>query len=163
MTKDFFFPKSFNPPNKISHNSFILEVLAAKHNEIDYEAWTSSKEELKGIFGPKSNWPGDVFSLEQNLIDLENHYREFKEREAFTYTILNKDKNKCLGCLYIRPSKATQYNCRVDFWFRKTHKDMEDMFYTWVYNWLIQEWGFEKVAFPGRDITWDQYYEILVD
>ena len=38
---------------------------------------------------------------------------------------------------------------------------MDDMFYKWVYAWLTREWEFETIAFPGRNITWDKYYEIL--
>ena len=38
---------------------------------------------------------------------------------------------------------------------------MDDMFYKWVHAWLTREWEFETVAFPGRNITWDKYYEVL--
>ena len=62
-------PTGFEPPTEVIHEQYILEPLAPKHNEIDYEAWTSSKDDLKGIFGPRDGWPGEVTSLEQNLSD----------------------------------------------------------------------------------------------
>ena len=89
--KDINLPKNFNPPTEISHHSFILEVLADKHNEIDYEAWTSSKEELKGIFGPKSNWPGNVFSLEQMIKYISTNIRQITNVMKKNYKITKDD------------------------------------------------------------------------
>ena len=152
---------SFIPPIKLELKCLILEVLAPKHNERDFEAWTSSKENLKGIFGPRNKWPEEVGSLEHNLKDLENHYREFDEKEAYTYTLLSKDETICLGCLYIRPCKAREFDCRVDFWFRNSHKELESNFYKWLQTWLKDIWSFKNVAYPGRSITWNEYFEAI--
>ena len=152
---------NFIPLQKLELENLTLKVLAPKHNEIDFEAWNSSREELKDIFGPRNGWPGEVSSLEHNLKDLENHLREFNEKEAFTYTLLSKDERTCLGCLYIRPSKAKEFDCRVDFWFRNSHKELESDFYKWLQTWLLDEWSFDNVAFPGRSISWNEYYEVL--
>ena len=151
--------EGFIPPLEIEYDNFFLEVLAPKHNEIDYEAWSSSRENLKGVFGPHNPWPEDVSSLEKNYEDLENHFKEFEQREAFAYTILNPNHKLCIGCLYIRPDKTSRYDCRVDFWFRDSHIKLEEMFYPWVQQWLSAEWGFGKVVYPGRSISWNEYYD----
>ncbi|RLD33469.1 MAG: hypothetical protein DRI73_05435 [Bacteroidetes bacterium] len=44
-------PEGFDPPEQIFMEKYYLEALAPKHNEMDYEAWSSSKDELRGIFG----------------------------------------------------------------------------------------------------------------
>ena len=113
---------TFIPPELIKRENYYLEVLGAKHNELDYEAWTSSLASLKGIFGPRNNWPGEVGSLEHNLEDLVNHFKEFQNREAFTYSILSYSGDKCLGCLYIRPTEIEEYSAKIDFWFRDDSK-----------------------------------------
>jgi len=151
---------NFNPPKKFEHSDFDLEVLSPLHNKMDFEAWNSSIEDLKGIFGPRNNWPEEVSSLEKNLKDLNNHLKEFKEKEAFTYTILNPQKDLCIGCLYIRPTNSKQHDCRVDFWFRNSHKNLEPNFYSWLNNWLVTDWGFENIAYPGRNMEWEEYYEV---
>lgn len=149
---------SFNPPLQILRDNYDLEILSEKHNELDYEAWTSSLDTLKGIFGPRNNWPGEVSSIAQNLCDLKKHFDEFQKREAYTYSILNKDGSKCLGCLYIRPTKIKEYSARVDFWFRDDSKAYENEFYVWLKNWLISYWCLENSIFPGRSHSWKEYY-----
>ena len=148
------------PPLELKREHYLLEVLSPKHNELDWEAWNSSKENLLGIFGPKNNWPNDVADLNSNLKDLENHLREFNEKEAYTYSILDLDKKLCLGCLYIRPTKSAQHDSRVDFWFRDSHKKFENEFFEWLKLWLNNHWQLECV-FPGRSITWDEYYQLI--
>ena len=120
---------------------YFLEVLAPKHNEMDYEAWTSSRDELKGIFGPRNNWPAKVTSIEQNLNDLERHYREFEQKVAFAYTILCSNKTTCIGCLYIRPTSAKGYDeirtpplLSDELWHLSGHWDnfKENMYFTQI-------------------------------
>ncbi len=150
-------PAGFDPPKQVRKDGYWLEVLGPEHNVMDYEAWTSSRDELKGIFGPKNHWPAEVTSIEQNLADLERHYREFMAREAFAYTLLSPDKSSCIGCLYIRPTPAKGYDARVDFWFRKTSMHLEQQFYREIDSWLKRDWGFREIAYPGRNISWEEY------
>lgn len=148
------------PPKIVSRKEYYLEVLGPKHNERDFEAWSSSKESLKGVFGPSNSWPEDVASLQDNLRDLENHLREFKEREAFTYSIISKDEKTCLGCLYIRPSIHPRYEARVDFWFRDSHLSLQDDFFTWLKDWMRDYWKL-KATYPGKTQKWKDYLEGL--
>jgi len=158
MSAEIILKDTFKVPTQIERADYYLEVLAPKHNEIDFEAWTSSKESLKGIFGPLSGWPGEVDDLDYNLKDLENHLREFNEREAYTYTILNLEKNLCIGCVYIRPCPIEEYDCRVDFWFRDSHKHFESEFLAWINQWLSESWDLTRAVFPGRTLSWKDYY-----
>jgi len=149
------------PPLRVERDNYILEVLAPKHNERDYDAWTSSLDSLKGIFGPRNGWPGEVLGLDHNLKDLENHLREFQGKEAYTYSILSLDEKKCIGCLYIRPTPIKEYSARVDFWFRDDSISYESEFYIWLQNWLNTFWKLENACFPGRSEPWDSYYDKL--
>ncbi len=160
MTDKITLSPEFTAPTLLARENYLLEVLAPKHNARDYEAWTSSRESLKGIFGPRNDWPGEVSGLDHNLKDLENHLREFKEKEAYTYSILTLDEKKCIGCLYIRPTSIIEFSARVDFWFRDDSKKYEDEFYIWLQEWLKTYWKLENPCFPGRSISWDEYYGI---
>ena len=155
-------PEGFDPPEQILKEKYYLEALAPKHNEMDYEAWSSSKDELRGIFGPKNDWPFSVTSLEQNRMDLESHYREFKTKVAFAYTILNLQKTSCIGCVYINPTDIRDYDARVDFWFRKTHLYIAELFHKEIDTYLETDWGMERIVYPGRSISWYEYEQIAV-
>ena len=91
-----------------------------------------------------------------------NKYEEFQKKEIFRYTILSLDRKTCLGCFYIRPTRAVQYDCKVEFWFRNSAKEFEKSFFEWVQVWLKDEWQFQKVVYPGRTMSWEEYY-MLVD
>ncbi|OIQ20051.1 MAG: hypothetical protein BM556_06065 [Bacteriovorax sp. MedPE-SWde] len=150
-------PVEFSAPIKVIREKYFLEVLSSKHNKADFEAWSSSIDELKGVFGPNNPWPEDVTDLSYNLKDLENHHKEFLDREAFTYSILERGSDLCIGCLYIRPCSISEYDCRVDFWFRTGHTSHVEEFYQWLKKWLLEYWGFDKPVFPGRSISWNDY------
>jgi len=102
-----------------------------------------------------------VSSLDHNLEDLENHLFEFEQRIAYTYSILSLDEKKCIGCLYIRPTTAKEFSCRVDFWFRDDAKEYEDEFYVWLQGWLKSFWKLDDPCFPGRSLSWAQYNKYL--
>ena len=151
----------FEVPTVIVHDQYVLEVLAPKHNDIDYDAWTSSIKELQGIFGPKNKWPEEGYTKEQNLNDLDRHYREFEESIAYAYTILSPDRKSCIGCLYIRPTPVVTFDTRVDFWFRNSHNYLESLFFDELKRWLKSEWQFSNALFPGRETTWEEYYQLV--
>lgn len=153
-------PSGFNPPKELVHENYFLEVLAPKHNDMDYAAWTSSRDELQGIFGPDNDWPPYVYSKEENLTDLEKHYREFNEKIAYVHTILSPDKTSCIGCLYIRPT-STQYDARVDFWFTNVSRHFEPQFYEELKAWLKKDWHFTNAVFPGRSLPWKEYNRLV--
>ena len=96
---------NFTPPQKIELRNLTMEVLSSKHNEIDYEAWNSSKNSLKDIFGPRNPWPDNVSSLEQNLIDLENHFKEFKKKSIYLYSYL-QGRSSMLGLSIYQAHKS---------------------------------------------------------
>jgi hypothetical protein len=152
--------KDYSVPITINYKSFLLEILHPKHNELDYKAWSSCKDNLQGIFGPKNDWPNNVQSIEQNLKDLENHYQEFIDQVAYTYTIMKQDRSQCVGCLYIRPVNSTEFSTRVDFWWINEFSHLDKDFQNWVENWLKREWGIEKVCFPGRTLSWSDFYRL---
>lgn len=62
-------PADLTPPREVVREHYVLEVLAPQHNVIDYDAWTSSRDALPGIFGADNDWPPYEYSLEKNLAD----------------------------------------------------------------------------------------------
>jgi hypothetical protein len=162
MTENQFLPADFSLPLRIATKDFVLVPLAPEHCAIDFDAWSTSIPELRGIFGPGTAWPGDVGGLEENLRDLEKHFAGFQARTEATYTVLSPDETRCLGCVYLRHSKARAYDCRVDFWVRTSDRQrLEPALYAFLRTWLPEVWSFQAVAFVGREVPWDAWQRAI--
>ena len=152
-----FVPKSFDVPTNVSISPFYFTVLEESNAEVDYQAVMSSLPRLKSIFGPNTSWPSENMSLEENIVSLQAHKREFATREAFAYSVFDERKTKCLGSIYIDPSRSPHYDCEVYLWVREDSADLDAILYSSVLTWLTEHWPFEKVAFPGRSISWQDW------
>lgn len=158
--KDFQLPDPI--PEYLECETFCFEVLHPKHVELDFQALMKSKDFLRRW--SNSAWPEDHFKVEDNLIDLEWHYEEFKEKTAFTYTILNQEKTNCLGCIYIRPvssirslspkekEKLDPFHFYNSYWvitdIRNTQ--LEDEIFIAIRDWLLKDWKFQSVLFVSN-------------
>ena len=154
-------PDEFEPPLKTRLGEFALEALCPEHNERDFEALTASKPHLRTTIDPDDFWPDEVNSLEDNLRDLTKDFQEFQDGITFRYAILNSEKTSYDGCLYIRPSKSSNYDCCVEFWFKTSKQHLEDEFHQIAKSWLTNIWCFTKPAFPGREISWAEYHGLV--
>ena len=144
-------PKSFKVPNELKTKDFILRPLKVNDLIKDYEAVMSSIDHLRGRMDD-SDWPVGL-TIEENLIDLGWHQREFTLGHSFAYTVVSLDGQDCLGCCYIYPSKNKEYEVEVFYWIRQNRLEagLEDYLGEVLNQWLKTDWPFETVGFPGRD------------
>jgi len=149
-------------PSTLRGDRFQLRPLRTTDVELDYEAVMSSREMLR--LWSQSDWPEDDFKLEGNLADLDRHQREHDAGEAFTYTVMNPENDRCLGCVYInplapelidsglcdRPGQASgQTAAGVRFWVRASllDSDLERALLLGLRDWFIQEWQVDCLFF----------------
>jgi hypothetical protein len=52
-------------------------------------------------------------TLEQNLIDLGWHQKEFQRRRSFAYTVVHPSESQVLGCVYINPTRKLGHRVAV--------------------------------------------------
>ncbi len=156
-----FVPVSFSVPSGIETTNFKLRMLTINDLIKDYDAVMTSVDHLKGVFGLESSWPEGV-TLEQDLIDLGWHQKEFQLKRSFAYTLMNLDESRCLGCVYIEPSEKADYDARVILWVRQSElgSGLDDQLFATVKKWLSEKWPFTKPAFPGREITWQHWLSL---
>jgi len=161
--KEPFVSSEFNVPEKLETEQFRLRMLTINDVVKDYNAVMTSVDHLQGVFGPDSDWPSMGLTLEQDLIDLGWHQKEFQRRTSFAYTVMNSDESQCLGCVYIDPSKKAGYNAEVYLWVRKSEfdKGLDQVLYDTVKEWLTNEWPYINVAYPGREIDWKTWEALL--
>ena len=144
-------PDSFEVPATLETDRFRLRMLSADDVIKDYEAVIESRELLQAQFG--GAWPRAGFTLEENLIDLQRHQREFEQREAFAYTVVSLDESRVLGCVYINPSQDKDIDAEVYLWVRQSEfdKGQDPILFEAVKKWLGEAWPFERVQYPRRD------------
>src|SRR5271166_2289982 len=111
-----FVPAKFRVPDTLETNEFRLRMLTVNDVVKDYDAVMSSVDHCKTIW-PDLGWP-EGLTLEQNLIDLGWHQREFQTRRSFAYTVVNLAESVVLGCVYIEPTKRRGYDAAVYLWAR---------------------------------------------
>jgi hypothetical protein len=95
-------------------------------------------------------------SLEQDLIDLGWHQKEFQNRSSFAYTVMSLDESVCLGCVYIYPVKLIDTDAMVILWARSDSGIDRSLFEN-VQSWVDTVWPFRRVAYPGRVQSWEDW------
>ena len=147
-----FVPAGFVVPERLETAEFRLRMLTVRDVIADYEAVTTSAAHLKTVF-PGGGWP-DGLTLEQNLIDLGWHQKEFQRRSSFAYTVVDPSERRVLGCVYIDPTRQPGCDAEATLWARQSElaTGLETRLVTAVRDWLARLWPFQRVAYPGRDL-----------
>jgi hypothetical protein len=154
-----FVPKTFVAPARLEAGEFRLRMLTVNDVVKDYDAVMSSVEHCRTIW--RGKWP-EGLTLEQNLIDLGWHQKEFQTRRSFAYTVVQPDESRVLGCVYIEPTRKRGYDAEVYLWARQSElpTGLEERLHTAVQQWVASVWPFSSVAYPGRSIAWEAWNEI---
>ena len=149
----------FQVPELFENERVRLRMLTVNDVEKDYDAVMTSIAHLQGVFGPETNWPSDELTLEQDLVDLGWHQKEFQKRSSFAYTVMSPDESECTGCVYIYPSPNSVYDSMVIMWVRQSEvKNRLDAYLCeTVKKWLRERWPFKNPGYPGRNIGWDEW------
>lgn len=150
-------------PAELKTEEFALRPIVVDDTELDYAAVMETREYLR--LWRQSTWPEDDFTVEANrkdLIDLEQRHAAHR---AFTYTVLDPDGTRCLGCVYVFPTSATflakstvtpvgddqwaDVDAVVFFWARlpQMASGMDERLLAALRGWFKDEWQFEKTVY----------------
>jgi hypothetical protein len=154
-------PENFEVPERLEGPGYHLRMLSVSDVDKDFDAVVESADRLRGLLDPGSPWP-DGITKEEDLIDLAWHQREFTIRHSFAYTVMASDESRCLGCMYIFPSDRRAYDAKVFYWARSgpdAEARDEDLGRR-IRDWLATRWPFASVAYPGRDLSWDDWAKL---
>lgn len=143
-------PDDFTPPARIDGPGFHLRMLTIHDVVKDFDAVIAAAPRLRGAMEPGGTWP-DGLTLEENLIDLAWHQREFTCGHSFAYTVVNEDESRVLGCCYLNPSDWQGFDAFAFYWARDESLDQA---LGQTFRRLIAQFPWGNVAFPGRDHPW---------
>ena len=153
----------FDVPEGLETNRFRLRMLSIHDLVRDFDAVMSSSDNLQETFSiiMGSDWP-EGLTLEDNLIDLGWHQREFTLRYSFAYTVVTPSEDRCLGCVYINPSPKSDYDAMVTMWVRaeELESPLDDELYASVRTWISSRWPFKRTAYPRREIPLDLWFTL---
>ena len=154
-----FLPGDFAPPAGLEHERFRLRPITVHDAVKDYDAVMTSRDHLWALFGEAWGWPPDTLTLEQDLIDLACHQKEADLRRSFNFAVMSLDGRRLLGCVYVDPPTKDGYDAEVFWWARADElaSGLEDAIGVAARAWVEREWPFGRVAYPGRDIGWEEY------
>ncbi len=155
-----FYPDPLPVPPQLRTPLFLLEPLTPAHVTLDFAALMESREQLRLWSG--SPWPEDSFTLADNRADLAWHADEHAHRIAFTYTVLAPDRERCLGCVYIKslasilPDATTApTDSATRFWITTpllTHGRDRDLLRA-LLDWFASDaWQFSRTFFTTRAV-----------
>ena len=154
-------PDDFEVPHRLDADGFHLRMLTVNDLVKDYDAVMSSKAQLKGSMNPDGTWP-EGLTIEDDLVDLGWHQREFRLGRSFAYTVMSPDESVCLGCCYIYPSDKSGFDAKAFWWVRSSAlaDGLDGRLEAAFRAWLRDCWPFKSVAFPGRDIAWSAWQKL---
>ena len=158
-----FVPDDFRVPAVLETDEFRLRMLTIHDVVKDFDAVTSSAEHLSGVW-PGGTWP-EGLTVEQNLVDLGWHQKEFQMRRSFAYTVVTLEEDRVLGCVYLDPSRKRDHDAEVCLWVRQSELEngLDERLEAAVREWVSRDWPFERPAFPGRSVSWEEWAELPED
>ncbi|MEL6170418.1 MAG: GNAT family N-acetyltransferase [Pseudomonadota bacterium] len=125
--------ENWNVPRAYVLGQFTLKAITTDDNERDFSAVMESKDNIAAV-APDRTWP-EGLTLDQNLIDLAWHQKEFEARRSFAWIIEN-DAADYLGCVYVYPSNESEKAAVVRWWWRKGFEANNDLFQGLLFAWL---------------------------
>lgn len=135
-------------PQPLATSHFVLEPLNEHHAEVDFEAFTSCRLRLRKEL-QWGEWPPANFTLDANRADLRDHYGEFSRGEAFAYTVLSVDRERCLGCIYLE--RCTEIDgAQLAYWVIDDAIEAEEDLVASVLHWIHNDWSIQRVLIPLR-------------
>jgi hypothetical protein len=97
-------------------------------------------------------------SLQQNVIDLGWHQKEFQRKPSFAYTVVILDEKRVIGCIYIYSTDKGEFDVKITMRVRQDAlKDGYDVVFKAVKEWNANEWPLANPTYPSSDITWGKW------
>ncbi len=162
LSQTVFVPADFAVPAGYQSKNFKLAPLGPDLAQHDFDAYMSSIEHLQKTFSYSDRWPNSKITMADAVKDVEGEKQRFDARKSFTYAVLSPDGKKELGCVYVSPSRKEGYDAQVRVWVTKAKFDegFEKELIPEVKSWLSAKWPFQKIAWPGREISREDFAKL---
>ena len=155
---------SFIIPTRVVTDKFIVVPYHSNALGIDLEAFLSSSPEYMGkVFSPDVvGIVAIASSVELSLAESAWTVWRARLRASFSYHALSLDEQKVLGGLYVQHSLKVGYDALAMFWVREDEAEsgLNEALYEFTQQWVREDWPIARVAWPGRQISWDDWQRL---
>jgi hypothetical protein len=148
----------------LSTDRYRLEPLTMRWLTQDYAAVAASWPTLDGrMVPPGTLGPITDLSMEQDVVELGWHEREFTTRRSFAFVAISHDDRASLGCCYVYGSPRPDEDAAILTWATLDPDDpgADERLHGEVEAWIADEWPFVNPVFPGRSVPWATWLEGL--
>ncbi|MEU0649675.1 N-acetyltransferase [Streptomyces umbrinus] len=151
--------RDYDHPQLVRHERFTARPITIDDAIRNYAAVMASRPALWEMFGAVWRWPAEDLTLAVNIVHEAWHQRETDLRRAFYYTLVDPSENYEIGCLYIDRAVKAGADADVTYWVRTDEpgEELEPVVDAWARRWLTEDWPFERVRWPGRDVSWTEW------
>lgn len=150
-------PVDFDVPEVYETDRLRLRILKVTDVIKDYDAVMTSIDHLQKTkpFWPEHKRPTKELTLEQDLIDLGWHQKEFQMKSSLAYTVMSLDENKCLWCMYIYPSTNSKYDAKIIMRVRESELSagLDLHLFESVKKMISEKFPFKNPGYPWRDLN----------
>ncbi|MBD1915632.1 MULTISPECIES: GNAT family N-acetyltransferase [Cyanophyceae] len=149
-----FLPESFHVPAVVETARFRLRSITIHDAFKDFDAVMSSRDHLWNRFGEIWGWPPEDLTIEQNIVDLGWHQKEFQLKSSFDYAVMSLDEARLLGCIYIDPPPQADVDAEVWYWARQSElaSGLEAEVEAFLLPWLRDNWPFSTICLNGTAV-----------
>lgn len=146
-----FLPREFQVPASVETARFRMRSITIHDAFKDYDAVMSSREHLWTRFGKIWGWPTEDMTIEQNIVDLGWHQKEFQLCSSFDYAVMSLDERRLLGCVYVDPPDQAGVDAEVWYWARQSElaSGLEPELESFLKVWLATAWPFRQITLNG--------------
>ena len=155
-----FSDRGIEPAAGFAGDGFIVRPLVPTDVVLDHDAVMASREFLFH-WEQDPPYPPEDFSVDDNLVDLEQMDEAHRTGSRYTYTVMNANESEVLGCIYLLPNDDRMYrtavvtsldgtdlstvDATVSFWVRPSMwaDGFERTLLEAVVSWLRDDWAFE--------------------
>ena len=157
-----FYPEGKRIPAELRTEEFLVRPLRVSDVDADYQAVVESRDMLR--VWDQTEWPSDTFTLEDNLASLERHEANHEAGSEFTFSIMDPQERRCLGCIYLLPLRPVlealgvskpslegvgQHAAYVSFWVRASELEsgLDRRILDALLAWFRKDWALDPIAF----------------
>lgn len=143
-----FLPPPHEAPALVETPRFRMRSITINDAFKDYDAVMTSREHLWRRFGAVWGWPPENLTLEQNIVDLGWHQKEFQLQSSFDYAVMSPDEARLLGCVYVDKPHREGTDADIWYWARTSELEsgLEDALAEFLVRWLATSWPFAVVT-----------------
>jgi hypothetical protein len=163
MLEERWLPEGFEIP-VVESARWELRPLSMDLLAQDFHAYMSSVDHLRngGMLQPPGapwiDWPRRDITVRWALAALGEAEFAMAYGYRVEYAILAPDQSESFGCVYVFPSSKADFDAEVTMWTRADVVNEYDAeVYDFIRTWLPKQYPFFRIAWPGREIPWDEW------